>query len=92
MTNKYIICCDCSHTPEFSKDAFSLLFPGEEIPEMIVGKDKLLDLINELPESNFRDYVSALYRTKNKFSYYFAVENFDIKEQWNLLKGVQVAV
>lgn len=94
MTNKRIIlCCDCAHTPEFSRDAFSLLFPGEEMPEMVVGRDKILDLLNELPESVFRNYVHALYVNKNKFSYLFVLdEDDDIIEQWNLLKGTQVVV
>lgn len=88
-SKKYIVCCMCGDTPSFSRDAFKLLFPGEEIPQVELQPN----LYNFLPtlkrDGNFYNYVKDnLIGEKKKYSYYFEVaENGDIIDQWDLLTG-----
>ena len=91
-TKKYIICCMCGDTPEFSKDAFKLLFKGEKVPEVVLQPS----LYNFLPtikrDGDFYNYVKDnLVNTKTKYSYYFEVDDDGrVVAQYNLLTGRRV--
>lgn len=88
---RYILCCKCDGMPKFTKDAFSLLKPGEPTPVIYSGKDEIYKLVNSLNDGNFKNYASALAKNKDKYAYLFEVaDNGDIVTQYNLKTGAKI--
>lgn len=75
-----IITCECSDTESFAKDAFRILFPGQELPEVIPQTQQNVDFVKWAP------YVQAAQKSEEKYAYYLADD-----EMWDLLKGVRLA-
>lgn len=82
---RVIFSCSCGNTDEFAKDAFKILFPKEELPELVAGRVMAKSLSQKLPD--FRDEIMALHNSNEPFAYYIDTET---KEMWDLLKGVRV--
>lgn len=90
-TNKYILCCTCPGTPKFSEEAFKILYPNEEIPEIFSGRNNICTLADRYSGTNFGKYALSLAKLKNKFTYLFEVaENGDVITQINLKTGSKV--
>lgn len=89
--NKYIIHCKCGDTAKFSKDAFRILFPDEELPPMYGGREEIIKLAESLPDNNFSRYLKVLHNNRVKFTYYFEVgEDGNVIRQINLKTGARV--
>ena len=77
--------------PKFSKEAFSILCPNEETPKIYAGENRIYGLVDEYKDTNFGKYASALAKNREKFSYYFEVdEKGDVMLQINLKTGAKV--
>lgn len=89
-TNKYIITCDCKDTPRFAQEAFSILFPKEPAP-MLIKKRDIPSLSINFENTDFGNYLNALYNNKEKFSHFFEItDGGEVVEQWDLQKGVRI--
>ena len=79
--SKYIVTCGCGDTDEFAKNAFRLLFPDDDCPNISRG-----GIITTEPK--FSEMVLALERAKKPYAHYFK----DDKpiEAWDFLKGARV--
>ena len=85
-----IISCDCAQTPEYAKDAYSLLYPNTETPPLYTSFSRLIE---ETPQhSNVRAYLTAISKTKRKFAYFLEWdEDGNVTTNINLLTGKKVA-
>lgn len=89
VEDEFIINCGCGNTDDFSKDAYRMLFPDDDLPRIIhklgIVKHKLL-----------RDIVTALVDGKEKYAYFVSYGKAGIvgdKEEvyvWDLLKGIRI--
>lgn len=86
------VCCKCGQMDKFTADAFAILLPDRQFPELSVGSSRIKDTANSFQkDTNIYKYLMGLSRSKEKFSYYFVVDdNGNIVEQWNLKKGTRV--
>lgn len=78
---KEIVTCGCGETDEFAKNAFRLLFPNTDCPQInrkapISQNPKILE------------FVKALEKSGKAYAYYFKED--DELEVWDLMKGVRV--
>lgn len=78
----FIVSCDCGDTQKFALDAFRLLFPNAEPPELVSVETALATVA----EPQWERQLQALQRTDQKFAYLFREE-----EVWDLMKGVRIA-
>lgn len=74
-----IYSCECGDTEAFAKDAFRLLFPDEELPEIIPHAQQNMNFDKWAP------YIQAAQKSDEKYAYYLTDT-----EMWDLLKGVRV--
>lgn len=82
---KYLVSCKCGNTDEFARSAFKMLFPNEELPEILSGRIVVKTRAQDVPE--FKDELMALVNSDEPFAYYF---DTDTPQVWDLLKGVRV--
>lgn len=88
-----IACCSCQKVPSYSKDAFQIMFDGIPLPEMYVGIKEIRHFAESLaPKWNVTQYLLALAKSKEKYSYYFVYDENtgDVITQYDLLKGRKV--
>lgn len=78
---KVIYSCNCGDTDKFAKDAFRILFPDTDLPEIVQFAT------TNNPELN--RYMEAIKKSHEKFAYYISYDN-EVFEMWDLLKGVRV--
>lgn len=74
-----IYSCECADTEAFAKDAFRVLFPGQDLPKVIPQNGDFSGFEEWLP------YIQAAQKAKEKYAYYLTDT-----EMWDLLKGVRV--
>ena len=84
---KYILICTCSNQDKRATNAFSLLFPGEPVPEIIMGKDKIHKLAQELGN----EHMKAISKLSGKFAYYVELEDNKIIKEYDLNKGSRIS-
>lgn len=88
---EYITTCPCPGTPEFAKEAYSLLFPNKPVPTIISQHHLIAGLADKYPNSDFRNYLLGLARSKEKFAYLFEVSpKGEILNLVNLKTGARV--
>lgn len=87
---KVLLVCSCPGMDEFAKEAFGMLFHGEDTPEVFIGKDKIMVLANRL-SGDAKDYVSAIGMNKSKFAYYVDINDNEVSVAYNLKSGARVA-
>lgn len=88
---KAIIHCACGDMDRFSRDAFHILYPDDELPPVYGGPQKIIDFANTLPENNFSKYLKSIYRNRSRFAYYFEVDDDgNVIKQINLKSGSRV--
>ena len=91
MNNKIICVCKCDGEEEKAATAFSLLFPGEEIPPILVGRKNTLFIIDAFPGSEIADFARAISDYKDKFEFYIEYDDEgNILEKINLITGRQI--
>lgn len=84
----YILTCSCHNMSKRAKEAFSLLFPDQVIPDTIKGRDRLYKLGKELQN----DHIIAISKLSGKFAYYVELDdNNTITKEINLLTGARIA-
>ena len=93
MTEKIIACCKCGNVPDYTRKAFHLVFKGEMLPKICVGREEIRNFAEKLsPNKNITKYLNALAKSKEKYSYYFEYdEKGNITDQHNLLTGRKIA-
>ena len=87
-----ISCCSCSGVQEKSKAAYKVLFKDNEVPEMIVGTDKVRAFANGFPsESNLNKHLNAITKKNGRYSYLVQYDDaLDITYMYDLLTGKKV--
>lgn len=85
---RLVLTCSCFNMAKKATEAFSVLFPNEEMPPIIKGRDRLYKLAKEL--SN--DHLVAISKLSGRFAYYVELDdNNAIVEEWDLVKGRRIA-
>ena len=89
----YMFICSCSGVKEKSAKAFKILKPEAEMPEPLVGKDRMRAVAEKMPsDSNAAKYIQALAKKNGRFAYYVSVDdNLNIAEMYDLLTGKRLA-
>ena len=83
----YILTCSCFRMDKKAAEAFSVLFPSEQMPPVTKGRDRIYKLAKELGN----DHVLAISKLSGKFAYYVELDdNNVITKEYNLTTGVRV--
>lgn len=91
-SNKVICVCKCPKEDEKAKVAFSLLFPDEKMPKLLVGRSQILTLSERFPNMPVSAHAHAMARNKEKFEYYIEYDDKGyIIEEYNLITGSKLA-
>lgn len=90
--NKVIACCSCGGISDKSKAGFKLLFPDDELPEMVIGREKITDYSEKFYfDSQGARRLRALSKDYEKFSNYFEIDNDGtVVKQYDLLNGRRI--
>lgn len=83
MTKKYLLVCQCSGQSDKAKTSYDILFKGQPTPEIRRGKDSIFKLACELNN----EHLKAISKVKGVFSYYVAIDNGEIVEEYDLITG-----
>lgn len=83
---RYILSCDCSGQKERAAAAYQLIFPQSDIPEAVVGKEKIAVLASRLKN----DHIKSISKVKGIFSYYIELADNRIKEEYDLVTGRKI--
>lgn len=84
----YVLTCSCHNMGKRASEAFCLLYPNQELPEIIKGRDRLHKLAKELGDN----HLLAISKLSGKFAYYVELDdNNTITKEINLLTGARVA-
>ena len=68
-------------------DSFSILFPGETIPKIIKGKDRIYKFSQEVGN----EHIKAISRLSGRFAYYLEVDGEKIVKEYDLVRGARLA-
>lgn len=79
----YILTCSCHNMGKRASEAFCLLYPNQELPEIIKGRDRLYKFAKELGN----DHILAISKLSGRFAYYVEIEDNKIIKEVNLLSG-----
>ena len=86
--NRYILICSCFGQDIRAREAFSIMFPNQVLPEIIKGRDRLYKLGKSLDN----DHIIALSKLSGKFAYYVELDdNNAITKEVDLVHGRRVA-
>ena len=89
--NRFILTCSCPGTPKFAEEAYRILFPEEQPPKIYTGENNIYYLANQFPDTNFGRYAKGLAKNRDKFAYYFEInEKGDVVSQINLKSGLKL--
>ncbi len=90
--NKFIICCKCGDMPSFSMTSFKLMFKDQKVPKIFLQPNLHRDIEQFPKESNIYRYIKdTLVGNKEKFSYYFEIDDEGrVTAQYNLVTGKKV--
>lgn len=83
---KVILTCSCNNMDKKAKTAFELMFPGEPMPEIIRGRDRIYRLAQE--KSN--EHLKAISKLSGRYAYYIEMDGDKIIKEINLTTGVRV--
>lgn len=82
-----ILTCSCHNMGKRASEAFCLLYPNQELPEIIKGRDKLY----KLGKSLGNDHIIAISKLSGKFAYYVELDDKNtITKEINLLTGGRI--
>lgn len=84
---RLVLTCSCHNMAKKATEAFSVLFPNEQMPPITKGRDRIYKLAKELGN----DHVLAISKLSGKFAYYVELGNNNvITKEYNLITGVRV--
>lgn len=84
---KVILVCSCHNQGDRAIEAFSLLFPGEPVPQVIKGKDKIFKFSQEIKNK----HIEAIGKVSGKFSYYIELDDEGrILKEYDLIHGKRI--
>lgn len=84
---KLILCCSCFNMEKKAREAFSLLFPNEVLPDIIKGKDRIRKFAKEINN----DHITAISKLTGKFAYYVELDDDKIAKEYDLVRGTRIA-
>ena len=84
---KYILCCSCFNMEKKSREAFSVIKPDEVLPDIVKGKDRIFQLAKKLDN----EHIRAISKLSGRFSYYVKLEDGEIVEEYDLVRGTRIA-
>ena len=79
----YILTCQCSGQARKAKMAYEILRPEKEVPEVVIGREKIFKLGCDL--NNI--HIKSIAKIKGVFSYFISVKGDEIVEEYNLMTG-----
>lgn len=83
-----ILTCSCHNMGKRASEAFCLLYPNQELPEIIKGRDRLYKLGKTLDNQ----HILAISKLSGKFAYYVELNDDNtITKEVNLLTGARTA-
>lgn len=86
-----ILTCSCLGIPKFAEEAYRLLFPDDPVPKIYSGENNIYYIANQFPNTNFERYAKGLAKNREKFAYYFEInEKGDVVSQINLKTGLKI--
>ena len=84
---RLVLTCSCFNMAKKATEAFSVLFPNEQMPPITKGRDRIYKLAKELNN----DHILAVSKLSGKFAYYVELDNNNvITKEYNLITGVRV--
>lgn len=84
---RYVLTCSCHNMDKRATEAFSVLFPSEEIPPITKGRDRIYKLGKQLSSS----HILAISKLSGRFSYYVELDdNNIITKEYNLITGARI--
>lgn len=84
---RVVLTCSCFNMAKKATEAFSVLFPNEQMPPITKGRDRIYKLAKELGN----DHILAVSKLSGKFAYYVELDNNNvITKEYNLITGVRV--
>lgn len=67
---KAILTCKCNDTPQYAKDAYSIIYKTDNIPEVFSGSDSIYRFIDKLDKDDpLTDYAKSMAKNRNKFAF-----------------------
>ena len=84
---KKILACSCGNIDKKAKSAFELLFPGEEVPDIIRGRDRVYKWGKELQN----EHIIAISKLAGRYAYYVEMEDNKIIKEYDLIRGSRIA-
>lgn len=82
-----ILCCSCHKMDKKASETFSILFPNEDVPGIIKGKDR----IYKFSQTINNDHIKAISKLSGRFAYFVEIEGDKITKEYDLLKGKRIA-
>lgn len=84
---RVVLTCSCFNMAKKATEAFSVLFPSEQMPPITKGRDRIYKLAKELNN----DHILAVSKLSGKFAYYVELDDDNvITKEYNLITGVRV--
>lgn len=85
-----IFCCKCGNTPDFSRDAYQMLFPDATPPKVYAGKDEIYQLF-KASRGELAEYLRPFTNRKGKFSYFIEADGSgSIMNLYDLMTGRRI--
>lgn len=84
----FILTCSCHNMSKRASEALCLLYPNQELPSIVKGRDRLYKLGKALDNQ----HILAISKLSGKFAYYVELDdNNTITKEINLLTGGRIA-
>ena len=85
---RIILACACGGSKKNAETGFSVLFPNDELPEMVFGKENIAKFAADHPN----DHIKAIAKLTGKFAYYVELDNSNnITKEYDLYTGKRIA-
>lgn len=82
---RFILTCSCHNMDKRAKEAFSLLFPDQILPDIVRGRDRIYKLALETKN----EHLKAISKLGGKYAYYVELADDVIIKEINLLNGAR---
>lgn len=83
-----LLICGCFNMKTKASEAFSMMFPGEVLPDIVKGRDS----ISKFAKATGNDHITAISKLSGRFAYFVELdENNKIVREYDLLKGKRIA-
>lgn len=89
---KGIFVCSCGGMKEKAENAFKILFPRQEVPDIYRGEASIIKVASKYPNTNIYNYLTAIAKTNGRYAYYISSDDKgNVVDNYNLLTGKKVA-